>query len=381
MHGTVFTPYSLLRCDNILQISNAGRAMSSPSAQSQQTMLAHLLKISRENQQLLQGHRELLDAFIKVIAQAIDAKSAHTSAHCQRVPVITELLAQAACEARDGPLRDFSLNDEEWYELRVAAWLHDCGKLSTPDSLLDKSTKLHALCDRIETVKARFAALITQKQLEAHLNRKDREALEADLSRLRADCAFLERANLGSEFMAPADQERVRHIAQYTWIDHNGNRQPLLTQEETEMLCITRGTLSPAERERINDHINVTIQMLESLPFPKHLARVPEYAGGHHEKVDGSGYPRGLTREQMSWPARMMAIADIFEALTAPDRPYKEPMKLSEALAILRRMALQGHIDPDLYRLFIEQEVWRRYAERYLRACQLDVTDLSLYLI
>lgn len=179
--------------------------------------------------------------------------------------------------------------------------------------------------------------------------------------------------------MCPDDQARVRRIAALTWQDHLGVEQPLLSEEEADMLCISRGTLSDAERERINDHINITIQMLEGLPFPKHLARVPEYAGGHHEKIDGTGYPRGRHREQMSWPARMMAIADVFEALTASDRPYKPPMKLSQALSILRKMAIDGHIDPDLYDLFIADRVWDTYAQSHLLPEQMDVIDSSPY--
>lgn len=345
--------------------------------------LASSAAITLDNQKLIQGHRDLLDAFIKVIAKAIDAKSSHTSAHCQKVPVLTELLAAAACRATDGPLKDFSLDENGWYELRVAAWLHDCGKLSTPDSLLDKSTKLHALHDRIETVRTRYAALIAQTRLECREAADDetRRRLEARIAELREDCDFLEHVNKGSEFMRPEDQDRVRRIAAMRWRDHRDIEQPLLSTEEAEMLCISRGTLSQAERERINDHINVTIQMLEALPFPKHLRRVPEYAGGHHEKVDGTGYPKGLRGDQMSWPARMMAIADVFEALTARDRPYKPPMKLSQALAILKDMATNGHIDPHLYELFITERVWETYAHEHLLPEQLDVDDPRPFLM
>lgn len=371
----------------VLQLINAKHPASRqttvfhPSLEPIVAALASSAAITLDNQKLLRAHRDLLDAFIKAIAQAIDAKSPHTSGHCQRMPVLTELIAQAACRARKGPLKDFSLDENGWYELHVAAWLHDCGKLSTPDSLLDKSTKLHALCDRIDTVKARCAALIAQTQLQARETADPTtwRALEARVASLREDCEFLERANTGGEFMRPEDQARVRRIAAITWQDYRGIEQPLLSAEETEMLCISRGTLSQAERERINDHIRVTIQMLEGLPFPKHLARVPEYAGGHHERVDGTGYPRGLRGEQMSWPARMMAIADVFEALTARDRPYKPPMKLSQALSILKSMAANGHIDPDLYELFITERVWETYAREYLLPEQLDVDGPGEY--
>ncbi len=341
--------------------------------------LASSAAVTLDKQQLIQGHKDLLDAFIRTIAQAIDAKSVHTSAHCQRVPVITELLAEAACQASSGPLKDFHLDDDGWYELRVAAWLHDCGKLATPDSLLDKSTKLHALTDRIEAIQTRYAARIQQARLEAADQGLERHALAQRIQNLQNDCAFLERVNIGSEFMRPEDQDRVRAIGQERWLDYQGNSQPMLSDAEIEMLCIERGTLSAQERQQINQHIDVTIQMLESLPFPKSLSQVPEYAGGHHEKVNGSGFPKGLTGAQMSWPARMMAIADVFEALTARDRPYKPPMPLSQALGILRNMRDNGHIDPDLYTLFLQARVWETYGHKHLLDEQLDVDDISSF--
>lgn len=350
--------------------------------------LASSAAIALDNQILLQDHKDLLDAFIKVIAQAIDAKSAHTSAHCQRVPVLTELIAQAACETYEGPLAEFNLDESQWYELRVASWMHDCGKLATPNSLLDKATKLHLMLDGIDAVKTRFAAAMVTlelsflRQMQAQPERVGalQEILEEELAALRDDCLFIEKANVGGEFMKPEDQARVKRIAGHKWRDHLGMEKHVLTEEEVKFLCIERGTLSFEERQKINDHMTVTIQMLESLPFPKNLKRVPEYAGGHHEKMDGTGFPRGLKREQMSWPARMMAIADIFEALTASERPYKAPMKISQALGILQKMQQQNHIDPDLFRLFVSSRVWEKYARIYLRPDQLDITDASAYL-
>ncbi|HEX4870389.1 MAG TPA: HD domain-containing phosphohydrolase [Moraxellaceae bacterium] len=350
--------------------------------------LASSAAIALDNQILLQDHKNLLDAFIKVIAQAIDAKSAHTSAHCQRVPALTEMIAQAACEAREGPLKDFDLDESDWYELHVASWMHDCGKLATPDSVLDKATKLHLMQDGIGAVKTRFAAAMAQlelkflRQMTAEPERTPalQAVMEQELQALRDDCAFVEKANVGGEFMRPEDQARVRQIAGHRWVDHLGVEQPMLTEAEVKFLCIERGTLSAEERQKINDHMTVTIQMLESLPFPKNLKRVPEYAGGHHEKMDGTGFPRGLRRDQMSWPARMMAIADIFEALTSSERPYKPPMKISQSLSILQKMKQQNHIDPDLYTLFVTSRVWEKYARVHLRPEQLDIDDATPYL-
>lgn len=349
--------------------------------------LASYAAIALNNQILVQELKDLLDAFIQVIAQAIDAKSSHTSKHCQRVPLLTELIAEAACD--DGErFRDFRLDEDEWYELHVAAWMHDCGKLATPDSVLDKSTKLHTLHDRIEEVAARFAALRQQKEneyLQAVMECPERreelyQRHREELWQLEQDLEFLRGANKGGEFMADEDKERVRRLARLNWLDAAGRPRPLLTDDEVHNLCIERGTLSPEEREIINDHVRVTIDMLESLPFPRKLRRVPEYAGGHHEKMDGSGFPRGLTRDEMSTPARMMVIADIFEALTAKDRPYKEPMKLSKALSILQKMRDEHHIDPDVYELFIRHRVWEDYARKALDAEQLDIEDASAYL-
>ena len=350
--------------------------------------LALYAAIALNNQILVQNLKNLLDAFVKTIAKAIDAKSPHTSGHCQRVPLLMELIAEAACEDQ-GQYQDFELNDEEWYELRVSAWMHDCGKLATPDSVLDKSTKLHKMIDGIKLIEARFAALKSQLYIK-HLqdltaNPDDKLGLEdyyhSEIHKLDDDLQFVRISNKGGEFMSEDSKERIRQIALYSWADSQGDEQPMLNQDEVENLCIERGTISHEERQIINNHMVVTIDMLEGLPFPKQLKRVPEYAGGHHEKMNGSGFPKGLTKDQMSIPARMMAIADIFEALTAKDRPYKDPMKISLSLNILRRMVDDEHIDGDLYTLFLTSRVWETYAQRVLSPEQLDVDDISPFLL
>lgn len=349
--------------------------------------LASYAAIVLNNKILLEDHKKLLDAFIQCIAKAIDAKSRHTSNHCQRVPLLMELIAQAACEDT-GHFADFDLDDTEWYELRVAAWMHDCGKLATPETVLDKATKLHRHYDGIESVKARFCALINQTELHfAKLMMQDgadRDALELEcqqkIVQLKSDLEFVIQSNKGSEFMGEDAQQRIADIASHHWVNHLGQNEPVLSPDEVYNLSIQRGTLTEEERQVINNHISVTIDMLEGLPFPKTLRRVPEYAGGHHERIDGSGFPKGLTKEQMSIPARMMAIADIFEALTSRDRPYKDPMKLGVALNILKKMKQNNHIDPELYELFVRSRVWQKYAETELLPSQCDVTDIEPFL-
>lgn len=369
----------------VLQLVNgAGPEPFPAAARAPLEALAGYAGIALNNLLLVEELKALFDAFVKVIAQAIDAKSPHTSAHCQRVPMLTEMLARAACDdQRHFP--DFQLDDDGWYELRVAAWLHDCGKLATPDSVLEKSTKLQTLHDRIEQIATRFAVLrceserryereaLAQPRREPELRRR----MEAEIGALTEDLALLERVNKGGETMAERDKLRVRAMATRTWTDAHGRRRALLSDDEVKNLCITRGTLTDEERRIINGHMAVTLDLLEALPFPRKLRRVPEYAGGHHERMDGSGFPRGLTREQMSIPARILAIADVFEALTARERPYKAPLKLSEALGIMQRMRDQHHLDPDLYRLFLDAGVWRDYALQALDPEQLDVDDAT----
>jgi HD-GYP domain-containing protein (c-di-GMP phosphodiesterase class II) len=349
--------------------------------------LASLAAVALSNKQLIDGQRKLFDALIQLIADAIDEKSPYTAGHCRRVPVLTDLLAEAACQVQDGPLAGFSMSDDERYELNVAAWLHDCGKITTPEYVVDKATKLETIFDRLELVKLRLEVLKRDARiatLEARLSAAGLEAgaeaeagLAQTLDQLEQAGAFIARLNQGGEHLAAEDAERLRGLASLAWTDAGGTQQRLLTDEELGNLLIARGTLNDSERLIINNHVVVTIKMLESLPYPKHLRRVPEYAGGHHERMDGSGYPNRLKREQMSVPARMMAIADIFEALTAPDRPYKKPLTLSRSLEILGGMRLANHVDADLFDVFIREKVYRKYAERFLAPEQIDEVDES----
>ena len=359
-----------------------------PAVQPLIEALASQAAIALDNQLLIQAQRELLESFIKVIASAIDAKSPYTGGHCQRVPVLTEMLAEAACKSQKGTLKDFDLNEEEMYELRIAGWMHDCGKVTTPEYVVDKSTKLETIYDRIETIKTRFEVLKRDAEISylkacarAGADKKAlRAKFKARIAQLNDDCSFIETANVGGEFMEDAKKNRVKKIARYKWRNGPAHKRKFLGENEVYNLCIARGTLTHEERDVINNHIVMTIEMLEQLPFPKNLKRVPEYAGGHHEKMDGTGYPKGLKAEEMSLPARMMAIADIFEALTAADRPYKKAKTLTDSLRIMGFMVRDQHIDPELFELFLESGVYRDYAEKFLLPHQIDDVKIADYL-
>jgi HD-GYP domain-containing protein (c-di-GMP phosphodiesterase class II) len=345
--------------------------------------LASQAAMALENQRLIQDQRNLFDAFIKMMASAVDAKSPYTGGHCQRVPVLTEMLAEAACKETSGPFAEFNLTEDEWYELQVAGGLHDVGKVTTPVHIMDKATKLEKICDRIDQIRTRFEVLkrdVAIAYWQAIAGGADPELEKAkcdqELAALDEDFAFLANSNVGGEFMADAHIERVSQIAKRRFTEGD-QEQPVLSEDEVMNLCIRRGTLNDADRKIINDHIVVTIQMLESLPFPKMLKRVPAIAGGHHEKMDGTGYPKGLKREDMSITARMMGIADIFEALTAADRPYKAPKTLSDSIKIMGFMKKDQHIDSELFELFLRSGVYRQYAERFLLPEQIDEIDLE----
>jgi len=402
--------------------------------------LASQAAVALDNQMLLEAQKNLFRAFLQVFANAIDAKSPYTGGHCRRVPELTIMLARAADAAEDGPLADFHLSDDEWYELEVAGGLHDCGKITTSEFVVDKATKLETIYNRIHEIRTRFEVVkrdVEIDYLKAVAAGGDEGALraarDARCAELDDDFAFLCACNLGGESMAPDAVARLERIAATTWLRtlddgigvswEEARRRPAVKPAlpvaerliadkpehvvphdtvplapdnpwgfivkppahkfnlgELYNLKVRRGTLTEEERYHINDHIVQTIIMLEALPYPRTLQRVPEWAGGHHEKMDGTGYPRGLKREEMSVPARIMAIADIFEALTARDRPYKTPKKLSECIAIMAQMRDDDHVDPDLFALFLTSGVFQRYAEAFLLPEQIDAVEIGRYL-
>jgi len=358
----------------------------SDEMQNQVESIASQGAVALTNKRLVEELKILFEAFIKLIAVAIDKKSPYTGGHCERVPVITMMLADAVQEKKTGKYKDFSMTDEERYELNIAAWLHDCGKVATPPHVVDKSTKLETIYDRIGLVNTRFEVLRRDAEisyLKERLAGKDASKAESEkiestyknqLKQLNEDQAFIERINIGGEFMEQGLQDRVVQISKYPYTE-KGSKIPFLSEEEIENLNIKKGTLTEEERTIINDHIVITIDMLEKLPYPKQLKNVPEFAGGHHEKLDGTGYPKGLKDEDMSVQAKMMAIADIFEALTAEDRPYKDGKKLSQAMRIMGFMRNDSHIDPDLFEIFVTEGIYKKYAKQYVNESQIDTVN------
>ncbi len=403
--------------------------------------LAAQAAIALDNLQLVEAQRILIESMIQVMATAIDAKSPYTGRHCSRVPELAVMLAETASATISGPLADFRFNsDEEWREFRIGAWLHDCGKVTTPEFVIDKATKLETINNRIHEIRTRFEVLLRDAEIDrlnALRNGEDEEGAHACFnarkSQLLDDFAFVAECNIGTETMTDFHIDRLKSIAGTKWLRHFDDRlglsradyvrcqaesiMPLpavedlladkahhvISRQPSEVadalfgfkmdqpenlynlgeiynLCVRYGTLTEEERYKINEHMVFTIVMLEQMNFPKSLQRVPEYAGTHHETLDGRGYPRRLSAKDLSVPARIMAIADVFEALTAPDRPYKTPNKVSEAVRILYQLKKNGQIDPDIFDLFLTSGLYLRYAEKFLTPEQIDYVDVAPYL-
>ncbi len=381
----------------------------------------NLASLILENRKLNEDYGQLLESFIEVLARAIDAKSPYTGTHCQRVPVIARMLATAAVQEDSGPLKDFEMSNDDWYALNIASWLHDCGKVTTPEYIVDKATKLETIYNRIHEIRNRFEILRRDAHIE-YLKKRlanvaPQETLQAEfinkIRELENEFDLVAKCNIGDTPLTDNEIETLENIAKKQFVRYFSRAKGISWAERDHMddlesashpgyenllqnrkdqiwgqynrgelynLKVRRGTINKEEREKINEHIIVTIDMLKALPFPKELSNVVEYAGAHHERIDGKGYPNGLTGDQMSIPAKIMAIADIFEALTANDRPYKEPKKMSQVLTIMKQMKDNGHIDPDLYEVFIRSGVYKEYAEQYISKEQIDDINPEDYL-
>ncbi len=347
--------------------------------------LASQTAVALAKNTLIEDFKRLFDSLTELIATAIDEKSPYTGAHCKRVPELTMMLANAVSKTKDGIFKDITFSEEALYELKISALLHDCGKVTTPVHIVDKATKLETIFNRIHLIDTRFEVLkrdiqitFLRKKLAAinSGNNLVEKEIQETMQQIDKDRDLLRACNSGVELMSQELQDRVKEIAhKYRWVNPKGEEEFILTENEVYNLTISKGTINPEERRLIENHITLTNKMLESLPYPKTLRNVPEFAGAHHEYMDGKGYPKGLTRDQIPLQGRIIAIADIFEALTASDRPYKKVKTLTEATRILDSMKQNGHIDPDLFDVFMKEKVYLRYAEKYLVSEQIEEID------
>jgi HD-GYP domain-containing protein (c-di-GMP phosphodiesterase class II) len=353
--------------------------------------LASQAAVALSKNKLIEDFKELFDSLVDLIVTAIDEKSPYTGDHCKRVPELTMMLAEAVSNKKEGVFKDFTLSEDELYELKIAALLHDCGKVTTPVHIADKATRLETIFDRIHVIDTRFEVVkrnahiaFLQKQIDA-LSKGSREGFsveqeefEKTLEQIDKDRDLVRTCNSGGTVMNENLKERIRNIAlTYRWVNADRKEEPILSEAEVYMLTSSVGTLTPADRQVINQHVETSIKMLESLHYPKSLRNVPAFAQAHHECMDGKGYPKGLTKKEIPVQGRIIAIADIFEAMTARNRPYKKGKTLMEALREMGSMKLGGHIDPDLFDVFVDEKIYLHYAEKYLAPAQIDEVVLS----
>lgn len=340
--------------------------------------LASQASIALTNQLLINEQKQLFKSFIQLVSEALEKKDATTGGHCNRVPNITMLIADAINLDNKDKFKDFKFKNDEMEELFVAGWLHDFGKVATPEHIMNKSTKLEGLYDKIDNISIRFEVLKRDIKIKYYTlmnNNSETSKLKSEmtdkLNLIDEDLNFLKNCNMGGEFMSNELKERVKIISQYQ-IMYNNKLQNILSSEEIDFLTISKGTLSADDRVIMNRHVELTYELLNKLPYPKHLKKVPFYAGCHHEKINGKGYPNGYKGDELPLQARVIALADVFEGLTAPDRPYKEGYKLSKAMKILKHMTQDNEIDKDIFNLFIKQKIYLKYANENINSSQID---------
>jgi response regulator RpfG family c-di-GMP phosphodiesterase len=324
----------------------------------------------------MRSQKVFIDAFIKSIVTAIDEKSPYTGGHVKRVVDISMMLVKSINKCQDAPFKDIQFSEDQVEEIRLAAWMHDVGKITTPEHIINKATRLETIGDRIHLIETRFKLIEKIIALE-HFKTSNKEnppdikKLNQDLSELQDDMTFLKTCNRADRFVSEKDVTRIRRISEKTF-NLDGTQQPYLFEDEVHFLCIQKGTLSMSERKTIENHAELTLKLLEQLPFPETLSRVAEFAGGHHETLNGTGYPRGLSADKIPIQTRIISIADIFEALTARDRPYKKPMTISKAIEIMEDMKEKNLLDSQLIDLFIDNQLAMEYGLKFLLPDQLN---------
>ena len=341
--------------------------------------LASQAAVAITNAKLISNMAELFEAFVKVMATAIDEKSPVTGGHIRRVANLTLTMAEFINEHEDGIFKEKKFSPDQMYELRIAAYMHDIGKVTTPVEIVEKAKKLQTIFDRIHYVRLRMDYITQKVQLEGqkikidllerNTPKSEVEKFETDLNNkiqeLKDIRSFINKCNEPGEFLEDETLDRLKEISQRTYLDNEGIEQPFLTEDELLNLSIRRGSITEAERKKMQDHAAVTLRMLKQIPFTKKLKNIPNFAGAHHEFINGNGYPLGLKGDQIPFEGRLMAVTDIAEALTASDRPYKKAMPLETVYRILRSMSEKGELDNDLVELFIGKEIYKIYQEKH----------------
>ncbi|MFQ5709485.1 MAG: HD-GYP domain-containing protein [bacterium] len=334
--------------------------------------LASQAAVAIRNATLIEDIKNLFKALVRYSARAIDARSPHTAGHSGRVAKYSIRIARAINEETEGRLGKIFFTAEEIEEFRMAAWLHDIGKIGVRESVLEKSTKLtedqiEVIAERFEGVKnaircrtalAKIGMLKEGQNCETALQELEEKAQE-QLRQIDAHLAFIRRINVPG-FLNEEDREKLKSIAEMTFQNSRGEECYYLTPKEYENLSIIKGNLTESEYKEIQSHVVQTLSILKKIPFTKELQNIPQHAAGHHEYLNGTGYPFGLKGDEITLQSRIMCIADIYDALSSPDRPYKKAIPLEKTLDILRAEVEAGKLDGDIVELFIRKKLYHR---------------------
>ena len=341
--------------------------------------LASQAAVSITNAKLISNMTELFEAFVKVMATAIDEKSPVTGGHIRRVADLTLTMAEVIHNHDEGTFKDRKFSPDQMYELRIAAYMHDIGKVTSPVEIVEKAKKLQTIFDRIHYIRLRMDYIIQKVKLEGQQKKIELLERKADLAEIKKvelksekqiqemeDIRlFINKCNEPGEFLEDETLDKLKEISLRTYLDNEGQQQPFITEDELLNLSIRRGSITDAERKKMQDHAAVTLKMLKQIPFTKKLKNIPSFAGAHHEFINGKGYPLGLKGDEIPFEGKLMAVTDIAEALTASDRPYKKAMPLETVYRILRSMAGNGELDNDMVELFINEEIYKTYQEKH----------------
>ena len=335
--------------------------------------LASQAAIALSNKKLVNGLESLLRQFIRSIAGAIDRKSRYTGGHISRVATLSEMISQKINEDKNY-YADIKFTEDELQEISVSAWMHDVGKITTPIHVRDKATKLETINDRIKHLETRFD--LVKAIIKCDIIRNPENNLDELIDKVDEYWQFVKKTNVGGEFMRDDALKLLDEIGEFSY-ESAGKTYFLINEDEKRNLGIRKGTLLPEEIKVIREHAEVSMQMLNELTYPKKLRNVPRFAAAHHEKLNGKGYPLGLNADQLPVQSRLIAIADLYEALTASDRPYKPGKTLTESLRIMGFMAKDKEIDKDLLDLLIDSGLYLEYADKFLKPEQIDSPDLE----
>jgi len=336
--------------------------------------LSSLAAIALTNMNLIKEVEDLFESFARVIVTAIDAQTPYNATHTRKVSNLACLIAEEINEINKGPLSEEYFDEERLKVLNMSGWLHDVGKIATPLEVMNKASRLGNLLplvlQRIDYVLEKEKSSFLKKQLQTLIEKGDIEKIaplekemQERLDKLQEARKLIEKADNPGTFIDDDIKKQLTEVGNLKYYDQEGYHRPLLEKKEMENLLIPKGTLTAEERKIIEEHVVITEKMLAQVPFSRKLSEVPRFACMHHENLDGTGYPQGCTGDKIPLEVRILTVADIFDAFTASDRPYRSKIPEDRAAEIIRQMVAEGKLDSNVVETLVQNRLWERMEE------------------